>query len=226
MTQPITLYSHQRGPNPWKVALILEELQVPYKHEFITKVKEEPYISVNPNGRVPAIHDPNTGLTLWESGAIIEYLVDQYDTDHKISFADSPNRYLTKQWLYFQASGQGPYYGQAYWFNSHHPEKLQSAIDRYLAEIRRVTGVLDGALAGKEWLVGDKCTYADLSFVAWQRAVVPGLLGPETYDAFPNVKAWLDRLLARETAKKIFKDQEQAIAEQAKAIEEQAKNAS
>ncbi|KAJ6088361.1 hypothetical protein N7486_009622 [Penicillium sp. IBT 16267x] len=67
-----------------------------------------------PNGRLPAIYDPNTDLRLWESGAIVEYLVERYDTSRKISFeSGSMEAQLARQWLFFQASGQGPYYGQA-----------------------------------------------------------------------------------------------------------------
>lgn len=75
-------------------------------------MKKEPYESINPNGRVRAIEDPNTGITLWESGAIIEYLVEIYDKQHNISFAPGSKEYYeAKQWLYYQVSGQGPYFG-------------------------------------------------------------------------------------------------------------------
>lgn len=67
---------------------------------------------------VPAIEDPTTGVTLWESGAIIEYLIDQYDTSNKLSFKSSPEKYQTLQWLHFQMSGQGPYFGQGAWYST------------------------------------------------------------------------------------------------------------
>ena len=67
------------------------------------------YEKVNPNGRVPAIEDPNTGITLWESGAIIEYLIEKYDTSKSLTYDTEPEKYHLKQWLYFQTSGQGPY---------------------------------------------------------------------------------------------------------------------
>ncbi|RYP53628.1 hypothetical protein DL768_001408 [Monosporascus sp. mg162] len=212
--KPITLYSLPLGPNPWKVALVLEELNIPYKSEFVDfkDVKREPYTLLNPNGRIPAIEDPNTGLTLWESGAIIEYLIEQYDKDHKISYAEAPETYLAKQWLFFQVSGQGPYYGQAVWFSRHHPEKLPSAIKRYVDEIHRVTGVLEKALEKGDWLVGDKCTYADLSFLGWQR-VAPMFAGEDIYEKFPKVGAWMKRMESRPAVRKVLKDQEAAIAE-------------
>ena len=129
----------------------------------ISDLKKEPFERINPNGRVPAIEDPNTGITLFESGAIIEYLVETYDKENKISYGDKfPEKFLCKSYLHFQMSGQGPYFGQKGWFSRFHTEHLPSAIDRYANEIKRVVGVLDRVLKdnGTGWLVGGKCTYA------------------------------------------------------------------
>lgn len=101
-------------------------------------IKQEPFISLNPNGRVPVIKDPNTGITLWESGAIVEYLVETYDKEKKMTFDSFPEKYLLKQYLHFQMSGQGPYYGQLGWFSFFHPEKIESAISRYEEQTFRV----------------------------------------------------------------------------------------
>jgi glutathione S-transferase len=119
-------------------------------------MKQEPYLSINPNGRVPAIIDLNTGITLWESGAIIQYLIDTYDKTERLTINKSPDKYLLNQWLAFQISGQGPYYGQSTWFHHLHPEKIDSAIARYDEQIVRVASVLDRALQGRDYLVGDK----------------------------------------------------------------------
>ena len=213
--RPIKVYG-KRGPNPPKVAIILDELNIPKEIDPVpfTEVKQPAYLAINPNGRLPAIYDPNTDLTLWESGAIVEYLVEKYDKDHKLSFAPgSKEAYLAKQWLYFQTTGQGPYFGQAVWFTRYHPEKLQSAVDRYIGEIKRVTGVLELHLArqkeefgGKEgfdgpWLVGNKLSYADLAFVPWQVAAKKLFGESGQYDEaeFPLVQAWLAKLSARES---------------------------
>lgn len=197
----ILLYGHHAGPNPKKVVMVLEELKIPYEIKLLEfpEMKKPAYENINPNGRVPAIEDPNTGITLWESGAIIEYLVEKYDKNRVISFqADTPESYHAKQWLHFQASGQGPYFGQAVWFKIHHQEQLQSAVDRYINEIRRVSGVLNGVLQGREYLVDDKCSYADLVFVSWFE-VVPWAAGDrvDLEKEFPNVHAWLSRLKSR-----------------------------
>lgn len=166
---PITLYGHAAAPNPWKVAMVLQELNIPYHTKFMDfpDLKKEPYESLNPNGRVPTIQDPNTGITLWESGAIIEYLLEKYDEQHAISFlAGSKEYYETLQWLHFQMSGQGPYFGQAMWFAKYHSEQVPSAVDRYIKEIRRVSGVLNKFLEGNQYLVGAKYSYADTVFLS------------------------------------------------------------
>ncbi|GES64062.1 glutathione S-transferase [Aspergillus terreus] len=216
--KPITLYGHAAGPNPWKAVMVFEDLNIPYENKYVdfSEVKKEPFISINPNGRVPAIHDPNTGITLWESGAIVEYLVETYDKDNKISFQiGSPEYYQAKQWLHFQMSGQGPYFGQFVWFSRYHSESVQSAKDRYLNEIRRVSGVLDGVLAKSEYLVGGRYSFVDAAFMPWYQ-IVPRLTGDaiDLDKDFPNLNAWLQRVQARPAVAKALKDREEAIANQ------------
>jgi glutathione S-transferase len=134
------------------------------------------------------------------SGAIIQYLIDQYDTSEHISYRTPPEKYHCQQWLAFQISGQGPYFGQATWFARFHHEKIPSAIDRYVAEMLSVIGVLEVGLErnGTGWLVGDKTTYADLSFRTWA-AIGKGLLGElgklEGFvERFPKYTEWLKRM--------------------------------
>ncbi|KAL2830382.1 glutathione S-transferase [Aspergillus pseudoustus] len=220
--KPITLYSHA-GPNGWKVAFILEELGLPYTTKFIpfSVVRKEPYISINPNGRVPAIEDPNTNTTLWESGAILEYLVETYDRqegnkERKISFAPgTPEYFEAKQWLHFQTSGQGPYFGQAVWFTVYHPEKLPSARERYIKEVRRVSGVLDGVLASRQYLVGGRFSYVDAAFITWF-SVIPQFLSDaiDVERDFPNVSVWLGRLQSRPAIAKVVKERADVVASQ------------
>ena len=119
-------------------------------------MKKPAFEKLNPNGRVPAIEDPNTGVVIAESGAIVEYLQETYDKENTLNYTSVPEKYQVKQWLHFQMSGQGPYFGQAAWFCKFHPEQLKSAQDRYLNEIKRVVSVLDRHLEGKQYLVGDK----------------------------------------------------------------------
>jgi len=214
--KPIKLWGNG-GPNPPKVQILLEELGIP--HEVIginfADIKGPEYLKINPNGRIPAIHDPNTDLTLWESGAIIEYLIEKYDKEHKLSFpVGTAESYHAKQWLFFQVSGQGPYYGQAVWFTKFHKPEVPSAQERYYKEIKRVMGVLEGWLNGQKeiygdkgdgpWLVGNKLSFADLSFVTWQKAAERLLTENYSEDEFPAVKEWLAKMTARPTLIKVF----------------------
>lgn len=213
--KPIKLYGAV-GPNPPKIAIILQELHLPFEVVKIpyNDVKNPEYVAINPNGRLPAITDPNKNdLTIWESGAIIEYLTDTYDTEHSISFKQgTPEYWHARQWLYYQTTGQGPYYGQAAWFKKFHSEKLPSALDRYLKELARVSNVLEGWLAKQKeenpstdgpWLVGDRISYADIAFVQWQR-VIGLIISKEEYDmgTFPLLNAWYEKIMARDAVKK------------------------
>lgn len=92
------------------MVIVLNELGLPYESEF-PKPHEEPYLSVNPNGRFPAIEDPNTGIILWESGSIIEYLLDVYDPGKDLGYTSFPEKHEQNNWKHFQTSGQGPYFG-------------------------------------------------------------------------------------------------------------------
>ncbi|KAH6659753.1 glutathione S-transferase [Truncatella angustata] len=218
VTQKTATKGVLRTANPWKVVMILEELGLPYNQVFVdlAVIKQEPFTKINPNGRVPAIEDPNTGITLWESGAIVEYLVDTYDKDHKISSASFPEKYHEKQYLAFQISGQGPYYGQYAWFKMFHPEKVESAIQRYQEETFRVVSVLDNILEGKEYLVGNKASYADIVFIAWEQVmhfVLPDQL--DRYKGFKNYWAWFERITARPAIQKTIKLKEEAMAQEA-----------
>ncbi|ORY68453.1 glutathione S-transferase [Pseudomassariella vexata] len=217
--KPIKVYG-QGGPNPPKVAIVLKELGVPFEVVPISfaDVKSPGYLAINPNGRMPSIQDPNTDITLWESGAIVEYLIERYDTAYKLSFAPgTPESYHAKQWLFFQTTGQGPYYGQAVWFKVYHPETVPSAVERYAKEIlthtrvNRVTGVVEGHLAKEKekaggkgdgpWLVGNKMSYADISWVSWQVIIAKVLLSKDEYDVenYPHVKEWLEKMASRES---------------------------
>ncbi|KAJ6020531.1 glutathione transferase [Penicillium herquei] len=206
MTKPITV---------WIVICVLEELEVPYeiKSFKFDDVKKPPFIDVNPNGRVPAIVDPNTNLTLWESGAIIQYLEEVYDTEKRLTYDTLNEKHLLNQYLHFQMSGQGPYYGQAGWFTHLHHEDLPSARNRYLDEVHRILGVLNGLLEGKQWLVGDKCTFADLSFLPWN-CRLNMFLGADPLAKYPNVLSWHQRMEERPAWKRSMEIRDKLMDEQ------------
>ncbi|CAH0046311.1 unnamed protein product [Clonostachys solani] len=228
--QPLRVWLAPLGPNPWKVITVLEELAVPYEVESVRfeNIKKLPFTDLNPNGRVPgileevidrawdisntpaAIEDPNTGIKVWETGAIILYLIDKYDTNNQLHYGSLDKEILCKQWLIFQVGGQGPYFGQCTCFTYLHPEKLSSAIESYSKEAKRVLGVLDGVLGAqpdKEWLVGDRITYADLAFVPWNDRLdaTLGVPSDKKFEGFPNVKEWHERMTKRPSWVKAMK---------------------
>ncbi|KAH9852463.1 glutathione S-transferase C-terminal-like protein [Lenzites betulinus] len=215
-TKPFTLHGGVIGPNPLKVAAVLEELGLDYDAVSIDiykgEQKQPAYTKLNPNGRVPALVDPNNGdFTIWHSDAIILYLIDQYDKDHKLSVSDPKERYSLIQWLFFQASGQGPYFGQAVWFLNYHSEKIPSAVERYQKEILRVLGVLESVLSKQEWLVGGKLTVADLSFITWNETAIhfalKGVEGGDVEKEFPSVWKWHQKLVSRPIVAKLLANQ-------------------
>lgn len=208
--KPIAIYG-SRGPNPPKVRMLCEELGLPYELKDVpfSDLKKPEYLAINPNGRTPAIHDPNTGLTLWESGAILEYIVEKYDTEHKVSFpAGSHEAQHARQWLFYQVSGQGPYYGQAVWFANYHHEQIESAKERYFKEYERITSVVDGHLQKQDkgadgpWLVGGKFSYADLAWVPWQ-VMTKSLEDKVNAKKYTSVTDWVERLTKREAISKV-----------------------
>lgn len=203
MSSPqFTVYAHA-GPNPWKVIIALEELGLSYTVKMVNSQagdhKKAPYTDLNPNGRMPTLIDHgNNDFTIWESGAIILYLIEKYDTEHKLHFTKFEDEAIAKQYLMFQMSGQGPYFGQLFWFKVLHPEKIPSAIERYQNELKRVLTVLSATLKGKQYLVGDKYSYADFSFMPWLWLLdFPALELGDWKKDFPVVADWIARIDAR-----------------------------
>ncbi|KAK3075374.1 hypothetical protein LTR53_001379 [Teratosphaeriaceae sp. CCFEE 6253] len=211
--KPLKLYSHAGGPNPWKVAIILNELGLDYETKLMDfpDLKKAPFEKLNPNGRVPALEDPNTGLTLWESGAIIEYLLETYDGGNKsgLQYTEGAGKWEQRCWAEFQMSGQGPYFGQRAWFVLYAPEKIELCLDRYGAEIRRVFSIIDAHLSAQKrpYLCGEQLSYADLMFVPWHWLLFnkPFLMGEEfaaeAEKAYPAFWAWDQRMQGRESVK-------------------------
>lgn len=147
----------------------------------------------------------------------MEYLVANYDKEHKLSYPESDfaNYWHSKQWLHFQMSGQGPYFGQKAWFTRFHKEDVPSAKERYANEIRRVWSVVEKHLSktGQQYLVGDKCTYVDLAFVPW--FAMPGLLddqGGMRWEDVPKAKEWLDRVTSRPVVKRLEEEKMETVA--------------
>jgi len=182
-------------PNGHKISIALEELGLPYTvhHLDLGRLdqKTPEFLRINPNGRVPAIVDRDEDdFAVFESGAILIYLAEKTG---RLMPRDPKGRSLVIQWLMFQMAGIGPMMGQANVFYRYFPEKLQSAIDRYHGEVRRLFAVLDGRLADHEYLAGDY-SIADIANWAWVRghdwSGVP-------LDRFRNLSRWVAQLAAR-----------------------------
>ena len=191
----IRFYFHPT-PNPAKVALLLEELGAPYEVIPVDTRKGEQHApafrAINPNGKVPAIVDDEgpggREARVFNSSAILLYLGEKAGR-----FIGSPaDRPELLSWLFFVASGLGPFSGQAVHFQHAAPEKLPYAINRYRREIERHYRVLDRHLAGREFIVGGQYSIADMSAWGWLgRAdrVFPG--EGDSLAAFPNLKRLL-----------------------------------
>lgn len=211
MSQPnITLYT-DATPNGLKISIALEELGLPYKTEHLnisTNVQKEPwFLEINPNGRIPALTDATfpgdgTPIRLFESGSILQYLAEQYDPDHKISFPrGSREWYETNNWVFFQNAGLGPMQGQAHHFVRYAPEKIKYGMDRYVNETRRLYGVLDAHLQKCEsgFIVGDHISIADITTIGW---VIWAAWADVEIDEFPALKRWEEMISARPGVKR------------------------
>ncbi|KAF2810669.1 glutathione S-transferase [Mytilinidion resinicola] len=159
-------------------------------------IKKEPYKLKNPNGKIPTIEDPNTGITLFEPIRCYHPIPRRhiYEITNKLAYTTFPEKYLTLSWLSLQMSTHGTYF---VWF---HPEKNSTAaIDRYGNEMKRIVGVIDRHLkrTGTQYLIGDKCTYADLAFVMWDQ-IMPLLVGDWDFKTeAPDFAAWNERVVAQ-----------------------------
>ena len=193
-------------PNGVKVSIMLEELGLPYEVHLVDISKDETwtpeFLSLNPNGKIPAIIDPDgpggKPLPLFESGAILVYLAEK---SARFLPTDPAARYETLQWVFFQMAAIGPMFGQVGFFHKYAGSAFEDKRprDRYVAESRRLLGVLEGRLKDRQWIMGDDYTIADIAILGWVRNLVEhygagDLVG---YDDFTHVAAWLARGLAR-----------------------------
>ncbi|KAH6667715.1 glutathione S-transferase [Halenospora varia] len=208
--KPIILYTIDRGPVPWRVTIILEELKIPYESQFPSteELNSEAYKELNPNSKVPSIEDPNTGMRLWEAGAIILYLLDTYDKSGTLHSLSGPDKYQELAWMWFNVSEQHMYYSQMAWFLYKHPEHVQSAFDRYEWTIKRTIRVLDDHLrkTGTSYLTGNKLTFADLTFALANEMVPQILPGYDPSKEYPHYAKWNSLLVSQPSYKKIAAD--------------------
>ncbi len=200
----IQLYSIN-SPNGVKVSIMLEETGLPYEPHLVdigeNESWTEEFLSLNPNGKIPAIIDPDgpggKPLPLFESGAILLYLADKTG---QLVPRDPARRYETIQWVFWQMGAVGPIFGQVGFFHKfagrHFEDKRP--LQRYADESKRLLGVLETRLEGRDWIMGDY-SIADVATLGWVRNLITFYGAGELvdFDSFERVPAWLERGLAR-----------------------------
>ncbi|MFY2057992.1 glutathione S-transferase N-terminal domain-containing protein [Achromobacter xylosoxidans] len=201
----IQLYSLPT-PNGVKVSILLEELGLPYEPHRVSFDSQDQFtpefLSLSPNNKIPAILDPNgpdgKPLALFESGAILVYLASK--TGQFIP-ADTAGRFETLQWVMFQMGGIGPMFGQLGFFHKFAGKDYEDKRprDRYVAESKRLLGVLDKRLDGRDWVMGEQYTIADIAILPWVRNLI-GFYGAGDlvdFQQFKNVARVLETFVAR-----------------------------
>jgi len=188
-------------PNGWKISIALEELGLPYQTHVLQlqkgDQKQPDYLKINPNGRIPALVDPDAGdLAIFESGAILLYLADKTGA---LIPADPAGRWRTISWLMFQMGGLGPMQGQANVFFRYMPETIQPAIDRYQSETRRLYEVMNTQLTDQPWLAGEAYSIADIACLPW---VFAHFWAGVPLDGLDALQDWKARMEARPAVQK------------------------
>jgi len=181
-------------PNGRKASIMLEEVELPYNVHKIDITKNDQFtpefVAINPNSKIPAIVDHDTGITVFESGAILIYLAEK--TGKLLPTADK-ERFQVLSWLMLQMGSVGPMFGQLNHFKKFAPEKIPYAIERYEKETLRLYGVLDKQLMEQEYLCGDY-SIADIATYPWVAIYeFQGL----TLDSHPNLKRWVETMQQR-----------------------------
>ena len=206
-------------PNGWKIALMLEECALPYEIEWVDLSKneqfEEQFLKISPNGRMPAIVDPDgpggAPISIFESGAVLQYLGDKTGQFYP---ADRRRRTDVEQWLFWQIGGLGPMAGQAAHFRNYKKDKIDYAVKRYTDEVIRLYGVMNGRLADRDFLAGD---YSIADMASW-----PWIRGYKAYGIdlteFEHLRAWFKRVGVRPAVRRAADiGKEQFIGSQARA---------
>jgi GST-like protein len=198
-------FFYNTAPNPIKVALLLEELGLPYEPVPVDTRKGEQFapafVAINPNSKVPAIVDGD--VTMFDSNAILLFLADR---EQRFVPRDprSAERAQALSWLMFVASGIGPFSGQSVHFRNAAPEPKEYALNRYDFEAHRHWTVLEQHLARHTWMVGDAYGIVDMAVWGWAR-LMPYVLGTgdATWERYPQLKRLVDTIGARPAAQRI-----------------------
>jgi GSH-dependent disulfide-bond oxidoreductase len=190
------------GPNPRKITIFLEEVALPYNCNVVDVYSGEhrspEFLSVNPNGRLPALrdtHGPDGEMVLWESGAILQYLAEK--TGRLLPQAGAP-RYEVLKWVYFQVA-HAPYLGNAHIYRVMYRDALPEVIKRFTIESTRIYDVLDDQLANREFIAGDHYSIADIAWYPW---IEYHEWQGQTLSNFSNIDRWFQALRERPAIKR------------------------
>jgi GST-like protein len=188
-------------PNGWKISIALEEMALPYSLRLLTlsklEQKDEWFLKINPNGRIPAIVDhDNDDFAVFESGAILIYLAEKTG---QFLPSEPKARSRVLQWLMFQMSGVGPMMGQANVFFRYAPEKIPYAIERYQREVRRLFEVMERQLANHEYIAGPDYSIADMALWSWVAGY--GWSGVKI-EGLSQLNRWMDLIGSRPAAQR------------------------
>ncbi|WIA41314.1 hypothetical protein OEZ86_004911 [Tetradesmus obliquus] len=207
MSKKIQLYS-LATPNGQKVSVALHELGLDFDTHVIDIRKGDQFTDefkkINPNSKIPALVDPDgpggKELALFESGAILLYLAEKTG---KLLPADPAAKWETVSWLMFQMGGVGPMFGQFGHFTKYAPEKVPYAINRYTTEAKRLLGVLEARLTGRQYIMGDDYTIADIATFPWVVCLSAFYNADEALGlaGFKAVQAWVNRCMERPASK-------------------------
>ncbi|MBB6168068.1 glutathione S-transferase N-terminal domain-containing protein [Chelatococcus composti] len=193
-------------PNGVKVSIMLEETGLAYEPHYVDIGADETwtaeFLSLNPNGKIPAIIDPDgpggAPLGLFESGAILLYLAEKTG---QLLPRDPARRWETVQWVFFQMAAIGPMFGQVGYFHKFAGREIadKRPLERYVNEARRLLGVLEKRLDGRSWIMGEEYTVADISMLGWVRNLIGFYEAGDLvrFGELKRVPAWLEQGLAR-----------------------------
>jgi GSH-dependent disulfide-bond oxidoreductase len=194
----LKLYYHS-SPNPLKVALLIEELGLPYEVVPVDTFKGEQhspaFLKINPNAKVPAIAAED-GSVVFDSNAILLHLAEEAG---RFVAPAGPKRGEMLSWLFFIATGLSPFSGQAVHFLHMAPEQLPYAKNRYLREVERHYRILDERLADQPYLAGGEYSVADMALWGWAN-FAGYIFGERGLSDYPNVKRLVDEISARPAA--------------------------
>ncbi len=194
-------------PNGQKILLFLEETGLPHRVVKVRLGKGEQFapafLAISPNNKIPAIvdHAPADGgapQSVFESGAILLYLAQK---SQQLLPANERERLDVLQWLFWQVGGLGPMAGQAGYFRVYAPNPITGAIERYTKEVARLYGVLDRRLDGRDWIVGDAYSIADIAIYPW---IVPHRGHGQDLAQFPHLQRWFERIAARAATQRAY----------------------